>query len=387
MASQDSDTTVTSRPVVALTLDSQLFQAVPENYAWNHTFISKITQPDTIFSLAYTGQSMVDGFINHNVAGRIGNTALHLLTALAGSYPTHESGHWYRLLNGLWGSPPTEVEDLLRSIGGLNTTQDFAQRYVLAPYLGLASDWAYLVNKADTSFYSIQEALAKATWNPKGTDLSRYLEFRYKKDGTSDTGLERSYLAALQVWNLLDLYKPTARILRDMVNGVRPTNPYAPGEWTLKTEGYLSSGGPLFGAKALYFVEGHSSRPSALTLEGWVAPLKSPEMNDYPFGFGVELTRIPLPVKFGNVRPSVSATFGASFQAPNPWQIVDEATAKTATPQASTILLEGGGGVHFETDRVEMALKFHCRQDRILWRENFDSQCSVSVGMEILLGR
>jgi hypothetical protein len=376
---------VTAKPSIHVTLSTQLLEPLPEEQGFRNRLLSKLDHPETVFPLVLTGQSLggalVDRYVpGDSVASRfVTNFLPKFAFALAGSFTLHETGHDFRTTNASreLGSSQQDVEAFRRGMNGISTTQWASQRRLQERYEGIGSDISYLVEKWDLPFYYfLQEPFIRINGGVTAGrigDLSGYFGFRSRVHDNHEQ--EKISVSGLGVWQMMDAFRPLYRILKYLEEGKAPANPYSPGNWTLKTTGYLSSQGPLYGLRSYFFLKGDFHHPAFLSLVVWASPL-SDQNRQYPFGVTLQAHRLPIAgLMVGPYKLAVGGLIGFSFQDPNPWEI------HSAQRGRDRELIEAGASAFLHSESVEFQTTFSYREPQMIWRESFNTGSSGTVGV------
>ena len=205
-------------------------------------------------------------------------------------------------------------------------------------------------------------------------DVNDYYKFVRENNKFEELGL-----VGLALWRMMDLFltldfpsSPIYRVIDYGVSGQKPQNPYAPGKFSLATEGYLSSNGPLYGLQLYYHLTNINTLPSFASIEAWASPLPS-KQGIYPLGFTLNLERLPIysteSYSFG-----VSGNIGLSFQQRPEWETSESNVNYGFYP-------EGGAKVSIAGKSWELFAGMQYRGPNTIWNESANNS-----GFKLVLG-
>lgn len=352
------------------------------------TFVTPFLHPESNLALISSGYSAGRYAVERTIPGnsepwRWAQVGTYIPLAIAGAYLTHEAGHFH---HDFEDEGPTSDGNIgfynaLSTMGGINANLRASEALLLRPHEGVMSDIAHIVHEMDPLFYEVGQEffLFDGTRYSDGEgDLTSYRKFRQQRSGRYDSGS----LTALAVWSLADTGPAVYRTVRYARTGESAENPYGPGNWTLRTTGALSPIGVRLGLRGYYFLEGHNPMPSAVSAEFWSSPTRQGgEKSIFPFGLEVAGTRLPLPLKFGAYDVAVSGRFVFAEQDANDWKVSED------VPEWNTVMIAGGGGVHFQAEEGEFFVNASYKEEGFIPAELFGEGWTVLVGMNFFLDR
>src|SRR3989338_3606537 len=367
-------------PYLGLTLHSSIFEPLEiSQVSVGDIAVPLLSEPNFALSLSRSGLSLTN-FIGNKLAvhesglGRFfSNIVPQTTAAVLNAYFMHESGH-FRLIQSdatYFIEVPEDVRSFWNGVNGINTNSWASAQGLHYPYEGIMNDISYIIQKFDLPFY---HAISTKLTGGDG-DIAGYLDFRHELGSVH----EESWLGGLSLWMLVDLYPHFARVMKYAWSGEKPENPYQPGDWTLKTNGYLSASGPLYGLKFMLFLQGHSQLPTYLAIEPWVSPSHTHVNRDqseavYPFGVNIEMYRLPLGGGLGPFSIAMSYELNISVQRQNIWY------QREYFEDQIGILLGASASFHFQTKKWELFVSAGCREDGFLWQESLGTGCSGTAG-------